>query len=48
MIHRRLSRDDNYGMEEALNQTVFDGKGLVVRGKHFFILNTIEKSIEKV
>ncbi len=35
MIHRRLSRDDNYGMEEALNKTGFDGKGLLVRGNIF-------------
>jgi hypothetical protein len=34
-------------MEEALNETGFDGKGLV-RGKHLLILNSIEESIEKV
>jgi lysosomal alpha-mannosidase len=48
MIHRRLSRDDNYGMEEALNETGFDGKGLLVSGKHLLILNSIEENIEKV
>jgi hypothetical protein len=35
-------------MEEALNETGFDGKGLLVRGKHLLILNSIEENIEKV
>ncbi len=48
MIHRRLSRDDGYGMSEALNEVGFDRKGLVVRGKHILLLSTIEDSMRKV
>jgi lysosomal alpha-mannosidase len=48
MIHRRLSRDDGYGMEEELNELGYDGKGLVVRGKHLLLLSTIEESMKNV
>ena len=37
MVHRRLLHDDNEGVGEPLNETAF-GTGLVVRGKHFLIL----------
>ncbi|CAF1486743.1 unnamed protein product, partial [Adineta ricciae] len=39
MIHRRLVHDDSEGVDEPLNETAF-GKGLVVRGKHFLILES--------
>ncbi len=48
MIHRRLSRDDGYGMEEELNELGYDGKGLVVRGKHLLLLSTIDESMKSV
>jgi lysosomal alpha-mannosidase len=48
MIHRRLHRDDGYGMEEALNELGYDGKGLVVRGKHLLFLSTIDESMKRV
>ncbi|KAB0792238.1 hypothetical protein PPYR_14197 [Photinus pyralis] len=35
MIHRRLLRDDAFGVEQALNEEEF-GNGLRVRGQHFF------------
>ena len=48
MIHRRLSRDDSYGMEEALDELGFDGKGLVVRGKHILMLSRDSNSLRQV
>jgi lysosomal alpha-mannosidase len=33
MVHRRLFIDDNYGVDEALNEMAF-GEPLVARGKH--------------
>jgi lysosomal alpha-mannosidase len=33
MLHRRLLKDDGYGVGEALNETAF-GVGLVARGRH--------------
>ena len=47
MLHRRLLDDDAFGVGEPLNETAF-GKGLVVRGKHHFLLDTsIAKSNER-
>jgi lysosomal alpha-mannosidase len=37
MVHRRTLHSDNLGMGEPLNEIAF-GQGLVVRGKHFLIL----------
>ncbi|KAJ6646748.1 Lysosomal alpha-mannosidase [Pseudolycoriella hygida] len=34
MLHRRLLRDDTFGVDEALNETAY-GQGLIVRGKHW-------------
>lgn len=33
-MHRRLLRDDTFGVDEALNETAY-GQGIVVRGKHW-------------
>jgi len=33
MVHRRLLRDDGFGVAEALNETAY-GQGIVARGKH--------------
>ncbi len=32
--YRRLFSDDHFGVGEALNETPFGGKGLIVRGTH--------------
>lgn len=40
MLHRRLLRDDAFGVGEALNETDY-GKGLVARGKVYLILSPI-------
>ncbi|XP_030388139.1 lysosomal alpha-mannosidase-like [Scaptodrosophila lebanonensis] len=36
MVHRRLLRDDNFGVEEPLNEIAY-GEGLIARGKHRLI-----------
>ncbi|XP_066593863.1 lysosomal alpha-mannosidase isoform X1 [Prorops nasuta] len=33
MLHRRLLKDDAFGVAEALNETAF-GKGMIAKGKH--------------
>ena len=34
MLHRRVLRDDNKGVREALNETQ-NGHGLIAKGKHW-------------
>jgi len=36
MVHRRLLRDDGFGVGEALNETAY-GQGIVARGKHYMV-----------
>lgn len=43
MVHRRVLHDDALGVGEPLNETAF-GQGLVVRGRHFLILERPESS----
>lgn len=38
MLHRRLLKDDAFGVEEPLNETESNSKGLVARGKHWVII----------
>lgn len=44
MLHRRILHDDSLGVDEALNETGSNGKGLVVKGKLYVVLEKIEKS----
>lgn len=41
MLHRRLLKDDAFGVGEALNETAY-GKGLVVRGSHYVVGGSIK------
>ncbi|CAF0769192.1 unnamed protein product [Adineta ricciae] len=43
MVHRRTLFDDALGVGEPLNETAF-GQGLVVRGKHFLIVDKPQSS----
>ncbi|XP_049286781.1 lysosomal alpha-mannosidase-like isoform X4 [Anopheles funestus] len=42
MVHRRLLRDDAFGVGEALNETQY-GTGLVARGKHWLFFGSSQK-----
>lgn len=46
MLHRRTSNDDALGVGENLNEEAF-GTGLVVRGRHYLILETPDDSASK-
>jgi lysosomal alpha-mannosidase len=42
MVHRRLLSVDGMGVAELLNETAFDGKGLVIRGKFWLLFSSIK------
>ena len=46
MVHRRTLFDDKFGVNEPLNETGFDGNGLVIRGKFWLLISSIEESAE--
>lgn len=43
-LHRRLFYDDNFGVGEALDELGDTGQGLVVRGRHWIIMESPEDS----
>ena len=43
-VHRRLLHDDKRGVGEPLNETGVSGDGLIIRGKHLLMLDTVEHS----
>jgi lysosomal alpha-mannosidase len=43
MLHRRTLHDDSLGVGEPLNETAY-GEGLVVRGKHYLIVESPSSS----
>lgn len=47
MVHRRLLRDDAFGVGEALNEAQF-GSGLIARGKHHLVFGSMSKSTPTV
>ena len=44
MVHRRLFHDDSRGVGEPLNETGQFGEGLIIRGRHWVVLDTVAKS----
>lgn len=44
MVHRRLLYDDAFGVEEALNETYYDDRGVVVRGTHRVTLSSVNEA----
>jgi lysosomal alpha-mannosidase len=47
MLHRRLLKDDGYGVGEALNETAYD-QGLVARGRHIVVFGSDSASSPSV
>ena len=44
MVHRRLMVDDQRGVGEALNETGQFGEGLIIRGRHWVVFDTVANS----
>ncbi|XP_055875699.1 lysosomal alpha-mannosidase-like isoform X2 [Biomphalaria glabrata] len=44
MVHRRLLYDDAKGVGEPLNEPGDDGKGLIIKGTHYLVLDSVENS----
>ncbi|KAM3955590.1 lysosomal alpha-mannosidase [Aphomia sociella] len=46
MVHRRLSTDDGFGLEEALNEEAY-GVGLVIKGKHRIVFGNYRQNVDE-
>ena len=46
-VHRRTLYDDSRGVGEPINETGLDGEGLIIRGKHFVILDSLKNATEQ-
>ncbi|XP_049516029.1 lysosomal alpha-mannosidase-like isoform X2 [Dermacentor silvarum] len=46
MVHRRLLYDDAFGVDEALNESYYNGRGLVVRGTHRVSLTPLAQAAQ--
>ncbi len=47
MIHRRLLKDDYRGVEEPLNETDADGKGLKQSFRHYVVFGDKYRQVQK-
>uniref|UniRef100_H2Z3Z4 Alpha-mannosidase n=2 Tax=Ciona savignyi TaxID=51511 RepID=H2Z3Z4_CIOSA len=47
MVHRRLLGEDSKGVAEPLNETGQFGDGLITRGKHWLLLDTVTSSAKQ-
>ena len=43
-MHRRCLYDDHRGVDEVLNETGQYGEGLITRGKHHILFDTVQNS----
>ena len=44
MVHRRTFKDDGRGVAEPIDEPGQFGKGLIIRGRHYVLVDTIQKS----